>query len=148
MRDQETFKRLVSEAEAAFWEVIAKGHPEITTGDLAPETTFAFSAACEAAALAWVGENSIGESSIPPIVACPHCGNDDLDSLAVTETFTAYHHIRNRVGPILENALAYGCPSERFDEGASDYAVNCGKCGKTSDPIQTGLGEPSTWEWE
>ncbi|HVP70197.1 MAG TPA: hypothetical protein VMS45_02660 [Gemmatimonadaceae bacterium] len=33
--------------EAAFWTAVAERHPEITTGDLDPLETFAFSEACE-----------------------------------------------------------------------------------------------------
>lgn len=48
--------------EAAFWTAVAERHPEITTGDLDPLETFAFSEACERVIAAWLLLNTPNES--------------------------------------------------------------------------------------
>lgn len=95
---------------------------------------------------------TIGTTPMPATaIRCPHCGNEDLDELAVTETYTAYHYIRgvNVDGKaMIENALAASSPSERFDDGASDYKLSCNSCGKSTDDLAAaGLGDPAEWDW-
>lgn len=73
-------------------------------------------------------------------IKCPHCGCDDLDELAVTESYTAYHWIRGGYDSAgvtkLESAWS---STERFDDGEGDYQVSCNKCGKTSDLAAAGI---------
>lgn len=50
-------KKLIFEAQDAFWAVVAREFPEITTGDFSPDATLAFDDACEKAVLIWIQSN-------------------------------------------------------------------------------------------
>lgn len=72
-------------------------------------------------------------------IKCPHCGCDDLDELAVTESYTAYHWIRGYDSAGVTKLESAWSSTERFDDGEGDYQVSCNKCGKTSDLAAAGI---------
>jgi len=47
-----------NEAQMSFFDVVAEHFPEIKTGDISPDATFAFDEACKRAVTAWVDGNS------------------------------------------------------------------------------------------
>lgn len=49
---------IIDAAQDAFWDVVAKAHPEITTGDFPPDAHVKFSTACRSAVRTWVESNS------------------------------------------------------------------------------------------
>lgn len=51
----------IARAEEPFWLSIAGDFPEITTGDLAPDTVHAFKIAMRKAVIAWITGNEGGE---------------------------------------------------------------------------------------
>lgn len=48
---------VVTEAQKAFWRVVAKKYPDITTGDLPPDITAVFDVACEEVVRIWTEGN-------------------------------------------------------------------------------------------
>ena len=49
---------IIEEAQDAFWDVVAKAHPEITSSDFPPDAHATFSAACRSAVRTWIAANS------------------------------------------------------------------------------------------
>jgi len=56
--DDDVLKR----ADAAFWSVVADAHPEIKTGDLAPDTVMTLNDAQKRAYFAWIKANKVSKS--------------------------------------------------------------------------------------
>lgn len=59
--EQEDNRRIEEAARLAaqsFWDTIVDLFPEITTGDLGPDSVLAFQGACESVVRAWVNANS------------------------------------------------------------------------------------------
>lgn len=48
----------VRAAQEAFWAIIAKRFPEVSTGDLPPGASVAFDDACHQVVWSWLGSNS------------------------------------------------------------------------------------------
>jgi hypothetical protein len=96
-------------------------------------------------------------TAIAPSPKCPKCG-ESVD-IQVKESYTAYHPVRSDLRPgrdseigtagrvTLENALSTGCPSEHFNDGASDFKAHCRSCLHEGTVEDFGLGDPSEWEW-
>ncbi|WP_143279597.1 hypothetical protein [Burkholderia cenocepacia] len=55
--DQQRIEEAVEKAEEAFWFQLASMFPEVKTGDMAPEASFAFSQACKSAVKLWLQSN-------------------------------------------------------------------------------------------
>lgn len=55
--NQHKIESVNMEAQEAFWSVITKSFPEITSGNFSPEDTFDFDDACEKAIRRWVEFN-------------------------------------------------------------------------------------------
>lgn len=47
----------MEKAEEKFWETVSDLFPEVKTGDMAPEASFAFSQACKSAVKLWLQSN-------------------------------------------------------------------------------------------
>ena len=52
--DQRRLEAAVVDAELAFWVAIAAKYPEVTTGDLGPESVIPFTMACEDVVRDWL----------------------------------------------------------------------------------------------
>ena len=53
-----TIKEITQEAQDAFWDVIAKNNPHITTGDLDPYIVYGLTDLMEAAVKSWIELNT------------------------------------------------------------------------------------------
>jgi len=47
-------ENVLEAAQIAFWEVIAKNYPEVTSGDFPPDAGFAFDKSCKDALEIWL----------------------------------------------------------------------------------------------
>ena len=54
MNEKEKLKQVLDDAEQAFWSEVAKGYPEITTGDFPPIALFEIQNAMEKAIRRWL----------------------------------------------------------------------------------------------
>ncbi|MGU4699121.1 hypothetical protein K6L09_20860 [Burkholderia cepacia] len=54
---KQRMEEVVEKAEEKFWETVADLFPEVKTGDMAPEASFAFSQACKSAVKLWLQSN-------------------------------------------------------------------------------------------
>ena len=53
----------LTDAQSAFWEVIAQRFPEVRSGDFPPDAAALFERACSDAALTWLAFNSVPEAA-------------------------------------------------------------------------------------